>query len=192
MPSFKFIWPPVHDFSWTNPKNTPSIRLFWQTNIFGTKFGSFCIIQKRFGHNWIKDGHAVRFYFWALFANLNFLNFIACAIVQWYQSSDTQCCSRAFIHRGPTTLLPIAPLNMFLLDLCLPSLFPRGRGLCLRENIWSGDFILLDLSHPDLFRRGSGVSGDVGGGPISPGMWEGDLFRRGCGRGTYFAGDYNT
>ena len=37
---------------------------------------------KKFEHNWIKNGPAVRFYFWALFANLNFLNFIACAIVQ--------------------------------------------------------------------------------------------------------------
>ena len=34
----------------------------------------------------IKNGCAVRFYFWSLFANLNFLNFIACAIVQciWF------------------------------------------------------------------------------------------------------------
>ena len=82
MPSFKFIWVALHDFSQTNPKKIPVFWLFWQRNIFGTKFGSFCIIQKRFGHNWIKDGHAVRFYFWALFANLYFLNFIACAIVQ--------------------------------------------------------------------------------------------------------------
>ena len=37
---------------------------------------------KKFEHNWIKNGPAVRFYFWALFANLNILNFIACAIVQ--------------------------------------------------------------------------------------------------------------
>jgi len=37
---------------------------------------------KKFEHNWIKNGPAVRFYFWTLFANLNFLNFIACAIVQ--------------------------------------------------------------------------------------------------------------
>ena len=39
---------------------------------------------KKFEHNWIKNGPAVRFYFWTLFANLNFLNFIACAIVQWW------------------------------------------------------------------------------------------------------------
>ena len=38
---------------------------------------------KKFEHNWIKNGPAVRFYFWTLFANLDFLNFIACAIVQW-------------------------------------------------------------------------------------------------------------
>ena len=37
---------------------------------------------KKFEHHWIKNGPAVRFYFWTLFANLNFLNFIACAIVQ--------------------------------------------------------------------------------------------------------------
>ena len=84
MPNFKFIWPALHDFSQTNPKSTPVIWLFWQRNIFGTKFGSFCIIQKRFDHNWIKNGHAVWFYFWALFANLNFLNFIAWSIVQWW------------------------------------------------------------------------------------------------------------
>ena len=30
----------------------------------------------------MKNGHTVRFYFLTLFANLNFLNFIACAIVQ--------------------------------------------------------------------------------------------------------------
>ena len=37
---------------------------------------------KKFEHNWIKNGPAVRFYFLTLFANLNFLNFFACAIVQ--------------------------------------------------------------------------------------------------------------
>ena len=65
---------------WTN---TPNIWLFWQRQIFGTKFGSFCTIQKRFEHNWVKNSIALRVYFWALFANLDFLNFIACAIVQW-------------------------------------------------------------------------------------------------------------
>ena len=90
MPSFKFLWAALHNFSQKNKKNTPGIWLFWQRNIFGTKFGSFCIIQKRFGHNWIKDGHAVRFYFWALFANLNFLNFIACAIVQCGYERQTE------------------------------------------------------------------------------------------------------
>ena len=84
MPSFKFIWVALHDFSQTNPKNTPNIWLFWQRKIFGTKFGKFCIIQKRFEQNWIKNGRAVRFYFLTLFANLNFLNFIACAIVQCF------------------------------------------------------------------------------------------------------------
>ena len=43
---------------------------------------------KKFEHNWIKNGPAVRFYFWTLFANLNFLNFIACAIVQWLQQNS--------------------------------------------------------------------------------------------------------
>ena len=38
---------------------------------------------KKFEHNWIKNGPAVRFYFWTLFAKLNFLNFIACVIVHW-------------------------------------------------------------------------------------------------------------
>ena len=82
VPNFKFLWPALHNFSQTNKKNTPGVWLFWQRNIFGIKFGSFCIIQTRFDHNWIKNGHKIRFYFWALFANLNFLNFIACAIVQ--------------------------------------------------------------------------------------------------------------
>ena len=45
---------------------------------------------KKFEHNWIKNGPAVRFYFWTLFANLNFLNFIACAIVQWRQKKTHQ------------------------------------------------------------------------------------------------------
>ena len=40
---------------------------------------------KKFEHNWIKNGPAVRFYFWTLFANLDFLNFIACAIVQRFR-----------------------------------------------------------------------------------------------------------
>ena len=43
---------------------------------------------KKFEHNWIKNGPAVRFYFWTLFANLNFLNFIACAIVHWLLAFD--------------------------------------------------------------------------------------------------------
>ena len=41
---------------------------------------------KKFEHHWIKNEPAVRFYFWTLFANLSFLNFIACAIVQWQLS----------------------------------------------------------------------------------------------------------
>ena len=44
---------------------------------------------KKFEHNWIKNGPAVRFYFWTLFANLNFLNFIACAIVQCCNSRNS-------------------------------------------------------------------------------------------------------
>ena len=55
-------------------KNTPSIWLFLQRKIFGTKFGSFCTIQKRFDQNWITNSIAVRVYFWALFANLDFPN----------------------------------------------------------------------------------------------------------------------
>ena len=82
MPSFKSIWPALQVFSQTNPKNTPNIWPFRQRKTFATKFGWFCIIQKRFEHNWIKNGRAVRFYFWTLFSNLNFLNFNACAIVQ--------------------------------------------------------------------------------------------------------------
>ena len=39
---------------------------------------------KKFEHHWIKNEPAVRFYFCTLFANLSFLNFIACAIVQWF------------------------------------------------------------------------------------------------------------
>ena len=46
---------------------------------------------KKFEHNWIKNGPAVRFYFWTLFANLNFLNFIACAIVHWCFNVETYC-----------------------------------------------------------------------------------------------------
>ena len=38
---------------------------------------NLCIIQKRFEHNWMKNGHAVMFYFMTLFANLDFLIFIA-------------------------------------------------------------------------------------------------------------------
>ena len=97
MPSFKFIWPAVHDFSQTKPKNTPNIWLFWQRKTFGQKFGQICIIQKRFEHNWIKNGRAVKFNFGTLFANLDFLNFIACAIVQWWpedrQTSLLSCIS---------------------------------------------------------------------------------------------------
>jgi len=90
MPIFKFVWPALRDFSQTNPKNTLNIWLFWQWNTFGTKFGYFCTIQKRFEHIWIKNGHAVRFYFWTLFANLDFLNFIACAIVHCCQFERQQ------------------------------------------------------------------------------------------------------
>ena len=48
--------------------------IFLQRKIFGTKFGSFCTIQKRFDQNWITNSIAVRVYFWALFANLDFPN----------------------------------------------------------------------------------------------------------------------
>ena len=51
---------------------------------------------KKFEHNWIKNGPAVRFYFWTLFANLNFLNFIACAIVHWLSSQWTWYMSSSF------------------------------------------------------------------------------------------------
>ena len=100
MPNFKFIWPALHNFPQTNAKNTPVIWLFSQRNIFGTKFGSICIIKKRLDHIWIKNGHAVRFYFWALFTNLNFLNFIAWSIVQWLQSTI----------QSPYKLHPSAPI----------------------------------------------------------------------------------
>ena len=60
---------------------------------------------KKFEHNWIKNGPAVRFYFWTLFANLNFLNFIACAIVHcfpfvfvFYPQSTNTCICREFEH----------------------------------------------------------------------------------------------
>ena len=55
-------------------KNTPNNLLFWQGKIFDTKLGPFFTIQKRFEHNWIKNSIAVRVYFWALFANLDFPN----------------------------------------------------------------------------------------------------------------------
>ena len=48
MPIFKFVWPALHDFSQTNPKTLTDKKLA-----------------------------CVRFYFWTLFANLDFLNFIA-------------------------------------------------------------------------------------------------------------------
>ena len=74
--NFIVIRPALHNGSQTNEKNTPNIWLFWQRKIFCTQFGSFCTIQKRFDQNWIKNNIAVRVYFWALFANLDFLNFL--------------------------------------------------------------------------------------------------------------------
>ena len=45
---------------------------FFDKKIFGTKFGSFCTIPKRFEQNWIKNSIAVRVYFWTFFENLDF------------------------------------------------------------------------------------------------------------------------
>ena len=61
--NFIVLRPALHDFPQINPKNTSNIWLFWQRKTFGTKFGLCCTIQKRFEHIWIKNGHAVRFYF---------------------------------------------------------------------------------------------------------------------------------
>ena len=72
--NFIVVQPALHDVSQTNEKNTPNIWLFLQSKIFGTKFGSFCTIQKRFEQNWIKNSIAVRVYFWTFFDNLDFPN----------------------------------------------------------------------------------------------------------------------
>ena len=77
----KHTWWKLHSYP-TSPsrcftdkwkKYTPYL-IFLQRKIFGTKFGSFCTIQKRFDQNWITNSIAVRVYFWALFANLDFPN----------------------------------------------------------------------------------------------------------------------
>ena len=71
---FHSIRPALHNVSQTNEKIHPIIFFFLQRKIFDTKFGKFFTIQKRFEHNWIKNSIAVRVYFWALFANLDFPN----------------------------------------------------------------------------------------------------------------------
>ena len=52
----------------------PIFDFFLQRKIVGTKFGSFCTMQKRFEQNWIKNSIAVRVYFWTFFENLDFPN----------------------------------------------------------------------------------------------------------------------
>ena len=59
-----------------------------QRKIFGTKFGSFCTIQKKFEQNWVKSSIAVRVYFWEFFENLDFPNSLLAplCIVSGYQT----------------------------------------------------------------------------------------------------------
>ena len=56
--------------------------------------------------------------------------------------------------------------------------------LCHREPLSPGTSFAGDFGNSDLFRRGFLMTG-----PHSPGILVRDLFRRGCGRGTSFAGD---
>ena len=93
------IRPALHDVSQTNEKNTPHIWFVLQRKIFGTKFGSFCTIQKRFDQNWITNSIAVRVYFWALFANLDFPNSLLAPL----------CNVLAFC----------LPVNVYILPICI-------------------------------------------------------------------------
>ena len=74
--------------------------------------------------------------------------------------------------------------------------FERGRDLCHREPLSPGTSFAGNLFRRGFWQQGPlspGVSydgtsfaGDFGEGPLSPGMWEGDLFRRGFGHRDLF------
>ena len=64
--------------------------------------------QKRFDQNWIKNYISVRVYFWTLFANLDFLNFIACAILYNFSVEEGDADG---VLISPAPLFPSGPVR---------------------------------------------------------------------------------